>query len=65
MICRIFSFRFGSVQSVSADEEAKKKARLSRFTAVAPVDPLEEEKKKARTLRSASMQQYWLPHILC
>ncbi|THG03766.1 hypothetical protein TEA_003741 [Camellia sinensis var. sinensis] len=44
--------RFGIVQSVSADEEVKKKARLARFAAAVPkTDPEEEEKKKARALR--------------
>lgn len=40
------------MQSVSADEEVKKKARLARFAAAVPkTDPQEEEKKKARALR--------------
>lgn len=51
-------FRFGLAQSVPADEEAKKKARLSRFGAVPAVpkaNAQEEDKKKARALRCASL----------
>lgn len=64
MLCKIGS-RFGL--SASADEEAKKKARISRFgsdtktdstktdskkTDSTKTDSLEEEKRKARALRS-------------
>lgn len=45
------SVRFGLNQSDSADEEAKKKARLARFTSTAKADPVEEDKRKARALR--------------
>ena len=48
--------RFGIVQSVPSNEEAKKKARLARFGAVPKTDPLEEDKKKVRAVRSASLQ---------
>lgn len=40
--------------STPADEEAKKKARLARFSPVSKIDPLEEDKRKARALRYIS-----------
>ncbi|XP_030522013.1 protein MODIFIER OF SNC1 11-like [Rhodamnia argentea] len=44
--------RFGVlVTPADADEEAKKKARLARFTSGSKVDPEEEEKRKARAIR--------------
>lgn len=39
----------------TADEEAKKKARLARFAPVSKTDTVEEEKRKARTIRSISL----------
>lgn len=39
------------MKSVSADEEAKKKARLARFGPAPVIDSAEEDKKKARALR--------------
>lgn len=42
--------RFGLASS-SADEDAKKKARLERFGQSTNVDKGEEEKRKARALR--------------
>lgn len=44
--------RFGLASS-SADEDAKKKARLERFGQSTNVDKGEEEKRKARALRFA------------
>lgn len=44
--------RFGMPSpTTTADEEAKKKARLARFAPVSKTDPLEEDKRKARALR--------------
>lgn len=43
--------RFGTVKTLSADEEAKKKARLARFGSATVTDSAEEDKKKARALR--------------
>lgn len=48
--------RFGTVQSVSADEEVKKKARLARFGSSAVTDSAEEDKKKARALRLLTLK---------
>ena len=48
----VFVFRFGL--SVPADEEAKKKARVTRFGSDVKVDSLEEEKRKARAIRFAA-----------
>lgn len=43
--------RFGITQSTPAEEDEKKKARLSKFGSSSTVDLLEEEKKKARAIR--------------
>ncbi|KAK3445313.1 hypothetical protein EUGRSUZ_A01204 [Eucalyptus grandis] len=44
--------RFGVIAApADADEDAKKKARLARFTSGSKVDPEEEEKRKARAIR--------------
>ena len=50
--------RFGLAQSTSADEEAKKKARLARFAPASKPDSVEEDKKKARAIRSVSFLQF-------
>lgn len=44
-------FRFGLPASVGTDDDAKKKARLARFSSTSKPDPQEEEKRKARALR--------------
>lgn len=46
-----WSFRFGLSASVTTDDEAKKKARLARFSSTSKPDPQEEEKRKARAIR--------------
>lgn len=54
------------VTPADADEEAKKKARLARFTSGSKVDPEEEEKRKARAIRFLSILVYSHVHsYLC
>jgi len=46
-----FLNRFGLALRSSADDEAKKKARLARFGVDVKFGSLEDEKKKARAAR--------------
>lgn len=39
------------MKSDTTDEDAKKKARLTRFAPPGKTDPVEEDKRKARALR--------------
>lgn len=59
------SIRFGiAAPPAASDEDARKKARLARFTPVsktaAKSDPQEEEKRKARSLRYKSGQALYI-----
>lgn len=56
-----FFFRFGLSTNATVDEEAKKKARIERFSPGLKVDASEEEKKKARALRSFFNLLLYLP----
>lgn len=47
----VLLLRFGIKQSMSTDENEKKKARLARFASASITDSQEEQKKKARALR--------------
>jgi hypothetical protein len=54
-LCFFFAFvRFGLSTNTTTivDEEARKKARLERFSQAPKINASEEEKKKARAIRS-------------
>lgn len=57
--------RFGLVQSTSADEEAKKKARLARFAPASKPDSVEEDKRKARAIRFVPLQRCYPFAMAC